>query len=601
MFCNIQKKIFRTIFLICLLSFSNSKAQSLTEGGIDMQIRQSSVNGQIVSHIIQITNPSDSIFKGIIRLEPSMGIRPLSYDARSFTVSPHDSSYVSYKLVISKNTSAGSKTIRYDLLSEKKELMLSKETDLEIEEREQIYLTADNNPVMAMHLEDSVHIKVTVNNSGNRDEKVTLVFNVPNLRGAPSFTELKATVAAAEQKQFVYSFIPSGNLLSSGQFSVHITAMKGKDKSIFGNKTVTIQNVASNRSYVDIRPNVPQLSGYGSDDNSVTLSYRQYNSSSNMLQLRGGGYLNLPAGYLQLNGNVYKYSSQQTPMITNTSLMYKLYENEFTVGNVSESAELSLYGRGAKAMFADKKKSKTLTFGAIDQNFNLFGSEPWFSNYYSFYVQGALGANNYQKGIKGSYIYQKNAYEKADYHVGSLQWRTSFGNDWNIDLKTHGALSSYESMRNTRFSGATELTYRGKLSSDLTLNGSGYYSNPYFPGNRRGTISLSQGIGKRLGKEMYISGSVSYNKMNPKYDTYSPQYQSENWYGNAGLSLPQIHRLSPFPLLPISKRELHFLLSRNRSLQPKHTHGFQPLGIAIEMAKPRLKTFPVWNIGGRFL
>jgi len=252
-----------------------------------------------------------------------------------------------------------------------------------------------------------VRIQVTVQNSGNTVEEVTVVFNVPNLRGASPFTELKETLAPREQKRFTYSFIPSNNLLSAGQFSVRITAMKGKEKMIFGNKTVTVQHVFTNQRYVDINRVRTLFPGQGSDDNSLTLSYRQYNASSNMMELKGGGYLNLPAGYLHLKGNIYKYNSQRTPWVTNTSLMYKLYENEFTIGNVSEQTELPLYGRGMKASFSDEKKSKTLTFGAVDQNYNLVGPEPWFADYYSFYAQGTLGANNNYKGTKVTYIYQR--------------------------------------------------------------------------------------------------------------------------------------------------------------------------------------------------
>ena len=65
-------------------------------------------------------------------------------------------------------------------------------------------------------------------------------------------------------------------------------------------------------------------------------------------------------GYLHLKGNIYKYNSQHTPIITNTSLMYKLYENEFTIGNVNEPTELPLFGRGAKAIFSNKEKAKRL-------------------------------------------------------------------------------------------------------------------------------------------------------------------------------------------------------------------------------------------------
>jgi hypothetical protein len=544
MVCN-RKTVFSiALSLICLFDFTGVKAQSVTEEPVALEIRESSVNERIVSHILKITNRSEKPFNGTIVLEPLLELRSLSQGERAISIAPGDSIFLAYKLVVGVNVSAGRKTVRYGVYNEKKEKVLSRETYIDIEKREQIYLLADDAPVMVINPEDSVRIQVTVHNIGNTYEEVTVVFNVPNLREVSPFTELKETVAPREQKRFTYSFIPSGNLLSSGQFSVRVTAMKGKEKMIFGNKTVTVQNVSANRSYVDINRVRNLFPGQGSADNSLTLSYRQYNSSSNMLQLQGGGYLNLPAGYLHLKGNIYKYNSQRTPMVTNTSLTYKLYENEFTVGNVSEQTELPLFGRGVKAIFSDEKKSKTLTFGAVDQNFNLVGSEPWFADYYSFYAQGALGANNINKGTKLTYIYQKNPYEKATYNVAGLQWRTLLGKNWNIQLEAHGSMSSYENVAGNKFSGAAEFKYNGNLFSGLTLDGSGYYSDAYFPGSRKGTVSLTQGISRKLLNDLYISGSIGYNRTAPKSYAYDYTYRSENSYGNVTLSLPKWSRIS---------------------------------------------------------
>ncbi len=58
----------------------------------------------------------------------------------------------------------------------------------------------------------------------------------------------------------LYSVLsPSGNLLASSQFSVYVTGMKGRDKTLFGNKTITVQNVLSSRSYIDTSPNYSMI------------------------------------------------------------------------------------------------------------------------------------------------------------------------------------------------------------------------------------------------------------------------------------------------------------------------------------------------------
>jgi len=544
MVCNRKTVCSTGLSLIFLFTFTGVNAQSAAEEPVTLEIRESSVNEQIVSHILKITNRSEQPFNGTVLLDALPEIRPLSQAEREVSVAPGDSSFIAYKMVMGRDIAAGRKTVRYCVYDEKKEKVLCRETYIDIEKREHIYLLADYAPVMVFNPEDSVRIQVTVNNSGNTREEVTVVFNVPDLRGAPPFTELKETVLPMEQKRVTYSFIPSSNLLSSGQFSVSVTAMKGREKMIFGSKTVTVQNVSSNRRYVDINRVRSLFPGQGSDDNSLTLSYRQYNASSNMLQLRGGGYLNLPAGYLHLKGDIYKYSSQPTPMVTNTSLSYKLYENVFTVGNVSEQTELPLYGRGMKAIFSDEKKSKTLTIGAVDQNFNLLSSEPWFANYYSFYAQGALGVNNMDRGVKATYIYQKNPYEKATYNVAGLQWRTLLGKNWSIQLEAHGSLSNYENVAGNKLSGAAEFRYKGKLFSGLNLDGSGYYSDAYFPGSRKGTVSLTQGVSRKLLNDLYIAGSIGYNRTAPKSYAFDYTYLSENSYGNLTFSLPKWGRIS---------------------------------------------------------
>ena len=148
------------------------------------------------------------------------------------------------------------------------------------------------------------------------------------------------------------------------------------------------------------------------------------------------------------------------------------------------------------------------------------------------------------RGAKATYVYQKNPYEKAIYNVGGLQWRTLLGKKWNIHLEAHGASSSYENVPGNKFSGSAEFRYRGDLFSGLTLNGSGYYSDAYFPGSRKGTVSLAQGVSTKLSNDIYIGGSVGYNRTAPKSYAYDYTYRSENSYANATLSLPKLGRIS---------------------------------------------------------
>jgi len=111
-------------------------------------------------------------------------------------------------------------------------------------------------------------------------------------------------------------------------------------------------------------------------------------------------------------------------------------------------------------------------------------------------------------------------------------------------LEAHGSLSNYENVAGNKFSGAAEFKYSGNLPSGLNLDGSGYYSDAYFPGSRKGTVSLTQGISRKLLNDLYIGGSIGYNRTAPKSYAYDYRYRSENSYGNVTLSLPKWGRIS---------------------------------------------------------
>lgn len=507
---------------------------------VDLEVRVISDKGQMLGHVLKVVNHADSAFSGVIGVEAPAGIRPLSQGERAVRIAAGDSGFVSFKLLLTKDLTAGEKRIRYDLLNDAKEHVASRETSLEIAPREQLTLLADNAPVLITNPDDSVRIRVTVNNSGNIPEQVTLVFNVPNLRSAPSFTEMTASVAPGEQREFIHRFIASGNLLAAERFEVRITAMKGREKKIVDTRTMTIHNIGTRRTYNAFL--LDQMTAYseGISDNAVQLSYRTYNNTSSTIQLQGGGYLDLPAGYLHLKGNIYQYNSQPLPYVTNTSLTYRLHEHAFSLGNVGEQAELSLYGRGAKALFSDSARNKRLTIGAIDQNYNLLSDNPWFDDYYSFFIKGELGASTGRTGATVNYIFQRNPYERARFQMGSLAWRFRFNDLWELEMTGHGSVARYQEVAGNKRTAAAELRYQGTLFSDLMLNGSAYYSDPYFSGNRKGVTSFNQSISKRMGEGIYLNGSISYNKSEPKSYAYDYNYRSQNSFGNFSVSLPPL-------------------------------------------------------------
>ena len=348
------------ILLIQLFSFSDVKAQTSGYESINMEVRESYVNEHVISHIIKVVNNSEQEFNGTLKLDTQSEINTLSRSDREVNIMPGDSSFFAFRLVIGKNLSAGLKPFRYILLNETGGSVIVNDCNYNVEVRENISIITDDTPLMVINPEDSVRINVTVNNLGNLTEEVTLVFNVPEIRGISPFTEIKISVDPMSRKSQTFSFIVSSNLLLKAQFPVYIVAMKGKDKNLFASKNIVVQNVSSDSKFREINSMQDVFPVRGASENSISLSYSQYNKLSSMLQLQGGRKFNLPAGYIHLRGNLYKYSSALNPVATGTSLMYKLNDSEFTIGNLSEHMELPMYGRGANVKFSDGKSGRSL-------------------------------------------------------------------------------------------------------------------------------------------------------------------------------------------------------------------------------------------------
>lgn len=540
---NIRMPYLTLFFLIGLCSYSNVKAQNSIDELV-MDIRESNLNDQVVSHVVKIINLSNEEFNGSLKFDTESEVSIISKNEREISIAPGDSTFHAFRLVVGKSLRAGAKTFKYSLTNANGEPVIVNEKKYEIEVRENLNLIADDAPLMIVNPEDSVRVNMIISNMGNMTEEVTLVFNVPEIRGIPTFTEMKLSVEPMTRKSHTFSFIASSNLLIKSQFPVHITAMKGKEKKLFGSKNVVVQNVSSDSKFREINAMQAFFSTMGSSDNSISFSYSQYNQNSNMLQLQGGGGLNLPAGYIQLKGNLYKYNTMNEPVATGTSLTYKLYQNELTVGNLSEQMEMPMFGRGANIKFSDKESGKSVTFGGIDQNYNLFSSRSWFTDYYSFYVKGEIGGGNYNKGAELSYLFQRNLYERANFHLSSLKWKNKIGANWNIDIAAHGAMGNYDNIEGEKFTGAAELRYSGNIFDRVMINGSGYYSDPYFPGSRKGSINFSQGVSFRINNDVSLSGSIGYYKTEPKSYTQNYNYNSENSNANVFLSLPKIKNVS---------------------------------------------------------
>ncbi len=532
------------LLLILLVSYLSSFSQDKV-GGVAMEIPktlQSATRQGVFNAVVKLTNTSAQPFAGSIDLDVPPSLKAIAGNSQTIDINPSDSLFLPVRFLIQNVVEAGSSTIKFQLKDKNGTVLSEQTSSFIIVEKVQLNLVLTNTNILVVNPTDSVHVKAIVGNRGNKSQSVTLVFSIPDLTGQINFVEQKATIAPMEQHIFDFRFLSSKQLLEKERFVVNIVGMKGRDKEIFGNGSVTIQNVLSSRKFEDTSYDFGAFSS--NQQNTITATYRKYGNSSDVFQLQGKTDLNLPAGSLSVQGNMYSNLSQNNQIIaTNTALTYRLNRNELTVGNISESLDLSLFGRGAKMILSNEGQSKRLQVGVVDGSFNLVASDPLFKQVGSFFVTGQLGAANAKRQFYASYVYQDNSFDGAQYNIAATEMRWLIHNAWYTRIKISGATSNYGSLNEFRTSGAVDLQFSGH-SNDLELSGAYYYSTKFFPGSRRGVISGQQSVIKKLGKGFSLRSNLMYSDYSPKYflNTINSTYRNIN--GEIELRLPTYKALS---------------------------------------------------------
>ncbi len=489
----------------------------------------------IHDYLATITNTTGSAFKGYIRIKTPDNLKCLLGNLYPIEIPQDGKNFLSLKLMVAGGAVAGDAVTEVLLLDEHKNTLLHKTITINIPEKSSLRLHTHSPFTYINNPDDSLSIQVNVSNEGNTQQQVTLVFHIPELSGGNTFFELKGVVPVQKDTTFSFRFLPTRALLSRQQFSVRVSGLSGAEKILFGNVTITVQNVSSKQRYHHTEHN---NFNYLNNNGSITASYRSIGNSGSMSQLLGSGSLDLPAGYLSLNGNIYKNSGQQDYIANNTYLSYHLHNSEIKIGNINQPMELSLYGRGAEISLRDKERKSELQAGFVDQHFNLLSPDPLFRYGQGLYLKGTLNAQNPGNSFTSTYIHKADVFEQATHQLLGTDKGFRFNEHWNMRVKLHGALSTYSQAAIVKPTFAFESLYSGRTQKGTNLAGNYFYSSNYFPGNRRGVLLLQQSVNTPLPKNHTGFANIFISNFAPKSYTYNTNTVSNNLRSEAGISLP---------------------------------------------------------------
>ncbi|WP_313090600.1 COG1470 family protein [Chryseobacterium flavum] len=528
MFQLLLKKFF-SFFSILFLTALPAQQRS----GISLDIRNESGTGKagILDLMIVLNNEGATDFKGKVEMALPAGFRNISGNSIQVSLKSGERLFLPVKILAGNNAGSGEARLIFRLADQKNQTAAEKQITHTVAENNAMRITAENPVIYMNRATDSVEVRARVSNLGNKKQHVTVVFKIPEAGQRNSFVEKKGSIGVQKDSVFVFRFLPSGIGARSSQLSVNIAGFREPDKEIFGNASVSVQNVSSVQRYEDMESTA--FSNF--TKNSITASYRHAGNNLDMYQLAGSGGFNLPSGYIFIRGNIYTMNQQSDPVVNNTYITYRRENNEFTFGNINKLLELSMFGRGAEYAYTTTDKNKKIEVGFVDQTYSLIERNSFLKYGYGFYTRGTLGAQNASRNISGTYIFRNDPYEKARHHVAGTDLQYAFGTNWKVNAKIYSGLSFYENTKEAKPSLALESQYSGMIRK-LSLNGNYFYSTDYYPGNRRGIIQIQQNISTMVFKDHYVYANITASHFSPKFYFYSNTLDSSSMRLDTGIN-----------------------------------------------------------------
>jgi len=243
---------------------------------------------------------------------------------------------------------------------------------------------------------------------------------------------------------------------------------------------------------------------------------------------------NTPKGRLELNSQLYQWGDvSNVPILTSTYLHYSQNNLGITLGNITETSEKFINGRGAKLAYLDSASNYYFSAGVTDKSYDLLnrygrmGLGTGVSVFSTFQAGGFLPEKG--KRYAGSVIFDRDPIENVEsfLHSSSIPIFSSRRNQrTNLEVLMGVGISRPLVDTLQLFQTQPSLSVGANFSTDfrrIHFSSSNYYGSGYYPGHRRGTLNFNQRAGIRFGASNMWLGH-QYMDFNPR--TFISQYNT---------------------------------------------------------------------------
>lgn len=525
-----NKLLLWLIFLVCFVIPAHAQTM---HPSIAMHIDTLLVIQQGLNTVdIQLQNQESETFEGRVELQLPRGMRSIGESNIRVQIGANKSRYLSIKLQGLQLAALKNQAIKVVLYNEQGKELRRENIRIEVLENRSVVLIDNSEMQYLQETVDSIKVKLRVLNNGTTDEDIQLVLSSPDRLGKREFKAIPLFIEAGTDTLVQVAILVERYMLQLPQYTLRATGLYANN-DVFGNLTLSFQNIASNRNFQRMFQADNQI--YYHARNFIDLQVDQTIGGTPMYILHSAGAYRLGDGKLHYGLHLNQWGDIFTrPNVNNTFLQFEKDHKTLTIGNVQENLEAPFYGRGAIFERTDSLNDNSLAVGIIERTNDLLG-------YYS--SMGNPGFSTFAKLVLADQHADRKRYEGQLYYednrmdsVKNLLWANTFDildkkKSEQIQLQGFiGAGVSYDenptNPNKAEPSAAVGLKVIGSTKRNFSYTSDNFYSTPYYTGNRRGTVQLLQRVNFATNKAGY-GGGLMFSRYNPGY--FNPRFTA---YGN---------------------------------------------------------------------
>jgi hypothetical protein len=506
-----------SIFLSFLVSGLPVSAQHAT-----VELKADSVltakRGAICGSVLQLTNRSDK--EASLRLHyqfpegissPMLSATPSgpSKKTQTILIPANERLFLPVKFQLSMGIPSGIHELLLEVVDSASAVVAKAPIRIHVSKTRQVLMQALSSSSLTTPQDNEVTIKVQLRNTGNTTENVRLITSLPGTTER-RFVETKVLLQASHDTLLTLSYPKDKEINSLEQFTVNISGLY-ESSELFGSAGIQFQNASSERRFSD-RSGSPHADPWTGSQNKISLISRNAFTDNMSWQLAANGRYGLGQGEIAFNTQTYLSAFEGArPLLSNTWIGYKKNRKGIVAGNITETLEKFIVGRGLKAYIRDTLRNQRFESGIIERSFNLLGDEyqPPGGAGMAAYVKADFGKTGPNAGNRftTSLLFDRDVRDNSEslLMANSLDLIASKKKNTQLNLEFAPALvKRLATPAESAPTGVVPAAAAGlKLNTQLkklTLNSTNYYSTSRYPGLRRGALQLNQRLGRRIGR-----------------------------------------------------------------------------------------------------